>query len=167
MLADVDECSSSPCVHGDCVNTPGSYHCKCHEGFQSTPTKQACIGKGPLPLLAGRAAGVREGCQKPQYPQKMVVKREKTEEVPVATNLPARCAMGSQGSSAELSCRQCPELCLGEFPLPLSALALAGGDGGTQRVLRKSRNCLKMTALCLAKTRGFEERLSQWRDCDF
>ncbi|XP_029819725.1 LOW QUALITY PROTEIN: fibrillin-2 [Manacus vitellinus] len=40
---DVDECSSSPCVHGDCVNTPGSYHCKCHEGFQSTPTKQACI----------------------------------------------------------------------------------------------------------------------------
>ncbi|KAK4808060.1 hypothetical protein QYF61_017080 [Mycteria americana] len=43
LVADVDECSSSPCVHGDCVNTPGSYHCKCHEGFQSTPTKQACI----------------------------------------------------------------------------------------------------------------------------
>ncbi|KAL7976126.1 hypothetical protein Chor_008374 [Crotalus horridus] len=42
-LSDMDECSSSPCLHGDCVNTPGSYHCKCHEGFQSTPTKQACI----------------------------------------------------------------------------------------------------------------------------
>ena len=42
---DVDECVSNPCVNGDCVNTPGSYHCKCHEGYQGTPTKQACIGK--------------------------------------------------------------------------------------------------------------------------
>eukprot|EP00061_Rhincodon_typus_P015135 g42649.t1 len=40
----VDECSSSPCVNGDCINTPGAYHCKCHDGFQSTATKQACIG---------------------------------------------------------------------------------------------------------------------------
>lgn len=43
-LADLDECSSNPCVNGDCINTPGSYHCKCHEGYQGTPTKQACIG---------------------------------------------------------------------------------------------------------------------------
>lgn len=35
---------SNPCINGDCVNTPGSYHCKCHEGYQGTPTKQACIG---------------------------------------------------------------------------------------------------------------------------
>lgn len=42
--SDVDECVSNPCVNGDCVNTPGSYHCKCHEGYQGTPTKQACIG---------------------------------------------------------------------------------------------------------------------------
>lgn len=41
---DVDECVSNPCINGDCVNTPGSYHCKCHEGYQGTPTKQACIG---------------------------------------------------------------------------------------------------------------------------
>lgn len=53
LRADVDECSSSPCVHGDCVNTPGSYHCKCHEGFQSTPTKQACIGKVPCLSFRG------------------------------------------------------------------------------------------------------------------
>lgn len=42
---DVDECTSNPCTNGDCVNTPGSYYCKCHAGFQRTPTKQACIGK--------------------------------------------------------------------------------------------------------------------------
>ncbi|OWK59643.1 Fibrillin-2 [Lonchura striata] len=42
-LADVDECTSNPCSNGDCVNTPGSYYCKCHAGFQRTPTKQACI----------------------------------------------------------------------------------------------------------------------------
>ncbi|KAF3834796.1 hypothetical protein F7725_027354 [Dissostichus mawsoni] len=41
--ANVDECVSNPCVNGDCVNTPGGYHCKCHEGYQGTPTKQACM----------------------------------------------------------------------------------------------------------------------------
>jgi hypothetical protein len=45
LLTDVDECTSNPCTNGDCVNTPGSYYCKCHTGFQRTPTKQACIGK--------------------------------------------------------------------------------------------------------------------------
>jgi len=44
LCIDVDECVSDPCINGDCVNTPGSYHCKCHEGYQGTPTKQACIG---------------------------------------------------------------------------------------------------------------------------
>lgn len=42
--ADVDECASSPCHHGDCTNTPGSYRCLCHEGFQAMLTKQACLG---------------------------------------------------------------------------------------------------------------------------
>lgn len=44
LPADVDECASSPCHHGDCVNTPGSYHCRCWEGFQATLTKQECVG---------------------------------------------------------------------------------------------------------------------------
>lgn len=44
LPTDVDECSSSPCHHGHCINTPGSYHCRCHDGFQATLTKQACVG---------------------------------------------------------------------------------------------------------------------------
>lgn len=46
-ISDVDECVSNPCINGDCANTLGSYHCKCHEGYQGTPTKQACIGTSP------------------------------------------------------------------------------------------------------------------------
>ncbi|XP_020842633.1 complement component C1q receptor [Phascolarctos cinereus] len=30
---DVDECSRSPCAH-NCVNTPGSFHCTCHPGYE-------------------------------------------------------------------------------------------------------------------------------------
>lgn len=45
LWSDVDECLNNPCVNGDCVNTPGSYYCRCHKGYQGTPTKQACIGK--------------------------------------------------------------------------------------------------------------------------
>lgn len=49
---DVEECVSNPCINGDCVNTPGSYHCKCHEGYQGTPTKQACIGQSKVLYLS-------------------------------------------------------------------------------------------------------------------
>ena len=31
--SDVDECASTPCVKGRCVNTPGSYACVCDGGF--------------------------------------------------------------------------------------------------------------------------------------
>lgn len=52
LPTDFDECASSPCHHGDCVNTPGSYHCRCHEGFQATPARQACVGMA-VPQSAG------------------------------------------------------------------------------------------------------------------
>lgn len=50
MSTDVDECVSKPCSNGDCVNTQGSYHCKCHEGYQGTLSKQACVGKSTCPI---------------------------------------------------------------------------------------------------------------------
>lgn len=56
LPTDMDECASSPCHHGDCVNTPGSYHCRCHEGFQATLTKQACVG-----MAVQRRVGVPGG----------------------------------------------------------------------------------------------------------
>ncbi|KAM4593063.1 fibrillin-1 isoform 1-T1 [Odontesthes bonariensis] len=39
---DDDECEKSPCAHGKCVNTPGSYICQCPAGFQSTSTRTEC-----------------------------------------------------------------------------------------------------------------------------
>uniref|UniRef100_A0A3B5R1R5 Fibrillin 1 n=1 Tax=Xiphophorus maculatus TaxID=8083 RepID=A0A3B5R1R5_XIPMA len=43
QILHLKHCLNNPCINGDCVNTPGAYHCKCHEGYQGTPTKQACI----------------------------------------------------------------------------------------------------------------------------
>lgn len=61
LPTDVDECASSPCHHGDCVNTPGSYHCRCHDGFQATPAKQECVGMAVHPRggTLGCLAGIR------------------------------------------------------------------------------------------------------------
>uniref|UniRef100_A0A4W6C0J9 Fibrillin 1 n=1 Tax=Lates calcarifer TaxID=8187 RepID=A0A4W6C0J9_LATCA len=39
---DDDECERSPCAHGECVNTPGSYICQCPAGFQTTSTRTEC-----------------------------------------------------------------------------------------------------------------------------
>ncbi|XP_034735795.1 fibrillin-1 isoform X2 [Etheostoma cragini] len=39
---DEDECERSPCAHGECVNTPGSYICQCPVGFQTTATRTEC-----------------------------------------------------------------------------------------------------------------------------
>lgn len=39
---DDDECERSPCTHGECVNTPGSYICQCPAGFQTTATRTEC-----------------------------------------------------------------------------------------------------------------------------
>ncbi|XP_043990670.1 fibrillin-1 isoform X1 [Gambusia affinis] len=39
---DDDECDRSPCPHGECMNTPGSYICQCPPGFQTTATRTEC-----------------------------------------------------------------------------------------------------------------------------
>jgi len=39
---DTDECDSIPC-HQICRNTPGSYQCRCYDGYEMDGI--ACIGK--------------------------------------------------------------------------------------------------------------------------
>uniref|UniRef100_A0A3P9NTP2 Fibrillin-1 n=1 Tax=Poecilia reticulata TaxID=8081 RepID=A0A3P9NTP2_POERE len=39
---DDDECDRSPCPHGECMNTVGSYICQCPPGFQTTATRTEC-----------------------------------------------------------------------------------------------------------------------------
>ena len=44
-LPDVNECLSSPCVNGDCLNSPGSFVCLCTSGSTLDATGLQCIGK--------------------------------------------------------------------------------------------------------------------------
>lgn len=74
--ADIDECRISPdlCGQGTCVNTPGSFQCRCFRGYASGPLlMRSCVGEQEpglrgLPEQAGgrcadvgvgRAAGLR------------------------------------------------------------------------------------------------------------
>lgn len=36
LYADIDECLSNPCVHGDCLDEINGYTCLCYPGFQGT-----------------------------------------------------------------------------------------------------------------------------------
>ena len=49
---DIDECESIPCVNGDCVNTPGSYECKCQAGYYLED--DTCLGTTCNPIQINR-----------------------------------------------------------------------------------------------------------------
>lgn len=66
--SDDDECRAqpSPCANGHCVNTVGSFHCDCDEGYQPSPSLTECQGecdKAPVwhPHLGARRGGDRVG----------------------------------------------------------------------------------------------------------
>lgn len=43
FVVDIDECAQNPsiCGNGDCINTLGSFHCRCEDGYSVKP------GEGP------------------------------------------------------------------------------------------------------------------------
>ncbi|CAH1256252.1 NOTCH3 [Branchiostoma lanceolatum] len=40
LCADIDDCASSPCVHGTCTDDVGSYTCSCENGWEGTDCDQ-------------------------------------------------------------------------------------------------------------------------------
>lgn len=48
ILQDIDECISSPCQNGRCINTAGSFRCECHLGFNLGPDGRSCLGSYEL-----------------------------------------------------------------------------------------------------------------------
>lgn len=50
VSTDIDECRISPdlCGQGTCVNTPGSFECKCLHGYESGfMLMKSCMGRQP------------------------------------------------------------------------------------------------------------------------
>ena len=35
-FAEIDECESSPCVHGNCIDKENRFHCECEDGYTGT-----------------------------------------------------------------------------------------------------------------------------------
>ncbi|CAH1282118.1 unnamed protein product [Diabrotica balteata] len=70
---DINECISSQCdvASTECVNVPGSFHCKCRKGFEST---QECRPVGDLGLVNGGIPddSITVSSSEPGYEKSMV-----------------------------------------------------------------------------------------------
>ncbi|XP_061195846.1 matrilin-2-like [Saccostrea echinata] len=59
LCEDIDECQSSPCANGLCINTVGSYHCNCFTGWTSLHCDKdidECTDKPIYPCIHGDCA---------------------------------------------------------------------------------------------------------------
>lgn len=45
LSADINECTSNPCVNGVCRNNAGSFACECSPGSKLDPSGTICVGK--------------------------------------------------------------------------------------------------------------------------
>lgn len=45
LPADINECTSNPCVNGVCRNNAGSFACECSPGSKLDPSGTICVGK--------------------------------------------------------------------------------------------------------------------------
>jgi hypothetical protein len=50
ICPDIDECSimHGVCGDGECQNVPGSFVCKCKEGYETSQLMQVCMGINTL-----------------------------------------------------------------------------------------------------------------------
>lgn len=70
FLLDINECLKFPgiCGNGYCINTHGSYRCRCNRGYKTDITNTKCIGKSPKILYLR----IKQQCKKVHQEMKLV-----------------------------------------------------------------------------------------------
>lgn len=64
IYLDIDECSimHGVCGDGECQNIPGSFVCKCKEGYETSQLMQVCMGNNPTIIIYKRYIFIHGHC---------------------------------------------------------------------------------------------------------